>query len=115
MTAEEVRNAGETIDFGSHAVSHASLPLLNRKAKHGEINDSIEACAAITGRRPVCFAFPYGNSDRETEDLVEAAGFTCACKANGGFVTKKSSRFALPRMLVGNWNSAKLARRLGRP
>ena len=40
---------------------------------------------------------------------------SCACKADGWFVTRNTNRFELPRIFVGNWESARLARQLGRP
>ena len=116
MTAAEVRSVrSELIEFGSHALSHPSLPKLGPDEKRREISASLDACEAVAGARPTAFAYPYGDADPESERLAEEAGFVCACRADGGFVTRKSSSFSLPRMLVGNWNSAELARRLGRP
>jgi peptidoglycan/xylan/chitin deacetylase (PgdA/CDA1 family) len=116
LRPEEVRAVrSDLVEFGSHALTHPSLPLLGPKQKAREITESIERCAELTGSEPRCFAYPFGDSDPQSEELVEQAGFLCACRADGDFVRRKSSRFALPRMLVGNWDSAGLARRLGRP
>jgi hypothetical protein len=51
--------------------------------------------------------------DEESAELVRDAGFLCACKAEGRFVRRRSDAFALPRIFVGNWTSAQLARQLG--
>ena len=107
----ELRN--KQIEFGSHALSHPSLPRLDTKSKEREIRLSIDSCADLAGVVPRTFAYPFGNYDHESERLVEQSGFLCACKADGGFVTPNSDSFALPRILVGNWSSDNLARQLG--
>lgn len=114
MTCEEVRSIRSgLIEFGSHSLNHAALPLLSRQEKAREICESLERCAEITGARPQSFAYPYGEFDRESEQLVAQAGFHCACKAEGWFVRRGASRFALPRIFVGNWTSAGLMQQLG--
>lgn len=116
MTREELGAIrSDLVDFGSHSLSHASLPLLSPQEKVREIRESLGRCAELTGAVPRSFAFPYGNFDPESERLVAEAGFLCACKADGFFVRRTTSRFALPRIFVGNWGSARLARQLGRP
>ena len=105
----------EFVDFGSHALSHPLLPLLGSEQKRREIEKSVERCAELTGVQPLCFAYPYGIYDLESAEIVEEAGFVCACKADGWFVTQKTNRFALPRIAVGNWDPRTLARMLGRP
>ena len=113
MNAAEVRStASASIQFGSHALNHPWLTSLGPSAKAHEIVDSIGRCEAMTGSRPAAFAYPYGNFDEESEQLVEAAGFALACATGGTAVTPRSSLYALPRMQVGNWDSARLARAL---
>lgn len=116
LTRDEVRSmACDLVEFGSHSLNHASLPRLGSKQKAREVHESVERCAELTGAHPRSFAYPYGDCDPESERLVEEAGFLCACKAEGLFVNPRSDRFALPRLFVGNWDSARLARELGRP
>ncbi len=116
MTPAEVRRSKSAlVEFGSHALSHASLPLLAPDAKAREIAGSMERCAELTGTRPQCFAYPYGNFDADSARLAEEAGYFCAVKAEGRFVGRRSNRFALPRLFVGNWSRNELARQLGRP
>ena len=116
MTPAEIRRSKTAlVEFGSHALSHASLPLLPRDAKAREIAGSIERCAELTGTRPCCFAYPYGNFDADSARMAEKAGYVCAVKADGRFLGRRSNRFALPRLFVGNWSRIELARQLGRP
>lgn len=116
MTRDELGSIrSDRVDFGSHSLSHASLPLLSPQEKAREIGESLARCTELTGVEPRSFAYPYGNLDPESQRLVEQAGFLCACRADGWFVRRRTSRFALPRIFVGNWDSARLARQLGRP
>ena len=116
MSLDEVRASKSLLTaFGSHALTHPSLPMLDEQAKRTEITASVERFEELIGEKPRAFAYPYGNSDPESERLVEEAGFICGCLAGGWFVRQKTNPFALPRIFVGNWNSQRLARQLGRP
>ncbi len=117
LTAKEIRSIQKPglVSFGSHAMTHASLPGLSPEEQAGEIDASVEACEALSGQRPRTFAYPYGDHDPALEPIVKRAGFECACKADGWFVTANSNPFALPRIFVGDWDARQLALRLGRP
>lgn len=115
LSAAEVREIQSgLLEFGSHGLSHSSLPLLSTAERAREIEESMERCAELTGVRPVCFAYPYGDLDLESRNLVEQAGYDFACKAAGAFVGRRDDLFALPRLQIGDWDSAALARKLGR-
>ena len=115
LTVQEIRAIrSKVVQFGAHSLSHAALPALRSEAKSREIVQSLARCEEICGARPLSFAYPYGSMDEESEELVRQAGFRFACKADGWSVTRKSNAFARPRMLVGNWQPAQLARQLGR-
>lgn len=104
MTAKEARSIlSDRIEFGSHALSHVSLPGLSAAEKAHEIRSSVAACEKLTGRRPVSFAYPFGDFDPESEALVADAGFACACTVEPRAVAANEDLFALPRIKVGNW------------
>jgi hypothetical protein len=115
LIPEEVRAlSSNLIEFGSHALTHPSLPLLTADEKAREINEGRQRCSDLTGVLTRSFAYPYGDLDAESRQLVETAGFDCACRADGWFVRARADPFALPRIHVGNWSSDKLAKLLGR-
>jgi glycosyltransferase involved in cell wall biosynthesis len=116
MTTSEVRGLkSDFVEIGSHALSHASLTRLTKQEKAAEIFGSRDRCERLSGIRPKTFAYPYGHFDSECARLAERAGFICAVKADGLFVRRKSRRFALPRLFVGDFGAAELARQLGEP
>jgi peptidoglycan/xylan/chitin deacetylase (PgdA/CDA1 family) len=113
LTPEQVRSVGRTIAFGSHGLSHASLPRLTKEEKVREIGESRRRCEALTGTAPTAFAYPFGDLDQLSIEFVELAGYTCACATADRFVTERSNRFALPRLRVGNWDVGALRDMLG--
>ena len=114
MSPAQVRSASaKGFHFGSHALTHPSLPHLTRAEKVREIGDSVERCAALSGHVPRTFAYPYGDFDEDSAKLVEEAGFEAACSAEGHCVDARSEVFALPRLGVGDWTWRRLARTLG--
>jgi peptidoglycan/xylan/chitin deacetylase (PgdA/CDA1 family) len=91
------------LEFGSHALTHSSLPALPASEKRREICDSVGHCAALTSAQPLTFAYPYGEYDAEAISLVKEAGYLCAVTSRHGFVSWDAEPFSLPRVRVGNW------------
>jgi peptidoglycan/xylan/chitin deacetylase (PgdA/CDA1 family) len=113
MTDDEVRSIGsDLIEFGSHAMTHVSLPGLRRAEKAVEIQNSVDACEKLVGTRPLNFAYPFGDFDAECAELVADAGFACACTVESRSVTADDNVFALPRIKVGNWSARQLKQEL---
>jgi peptidoglycan/xylan/chitin deacetylase (PgdA/CDA1 family) len=113
MTAEEIRSIrSDKIQFGSHALTHVSLPSLGGPEKAHEIRESVAVCEQLVGARPVSFAYPFGDFDRECETLVAAAGFACACTVEPRAVAADDDPFALPRLKIGNWTGRQLGQEL---
>lgn len=111
MTKAQARSiASKEIEFGSHALTHASLPHLSSEERASEILESASACEALTGARPTTFAYPYGDFDDQCEALVSEAGYECACTIEESAVQRKSRLFAMPRIQVGNWSARQLAK-----
>lgn len=102
-------NRSANIAFGAHGLTHASLPHLDHASLEREISESAWRCASISGTIPRTFAYPFGDHDAQSEQLVEQANFICACATEQAAVTVDSPMFALPRLQVGNWEAARLA------
>jgi glycosyltransferase involved in cell wall biosynthesis/peptidoglycan/xylan/chitin deacetylase (PgdA/CDA1 family) len=116
MSPEQIRALDpDVVAIGSHTLTHPSLPTLSEEERTREIEASAARCEALTGTRPYSFAYPYGDFEPGLAKLVAAAGFGCACRADGGFVSRTTDPFALPRIFVCDWDSRQLALRLGRP
>jgi peptidoglycan/xylan/chitin deacetylase (PgdA/CDA1 family) len=122
MTAAELArlDAGSVVELGAHSVTHPSLPLCTPETQRQEIIRSRDRLAEITGHRIGSFAYPHGDFDTQTADLVREAGFLGACSTRRGLVTKRSDPFRLPRAGILDWDGETFARHLaelrrGRP
>lgn len=110
MSPEQVRLArNEFVEFGSHTLRHPWLTLLDTQEQSEEVCGSIDRLQSLTGRRPAAFAYPYGASDKHSREVVEAAGFQCACVTGDSAVSSGNDVFALPRVRVGDCDAAGLA------
>lgn len=114
MTLEELRalSRSDVVDLGCHTLTHPSLPLQTEPVRRAEIGDARRACATIIGRLPATFAYPFGDYDPSTVDLVRDAGFEAACTTDETGVTPTCAVLALPRLQVMDWSADQLARRL---
>lgn len=89
--------------IGAHTVSHRALARLSDAEARREMDESAERIAAITGRRPDTFAYPYGNraavSPREHQ-LAKDLGFRVAVLTDPGTLSARSFDMpaALPRI-----------------
>lgn len=63
MDAGELQRLASTpfASLGAHTISHPNLAQLDETSMRSEISASIERVEAITGARPVTFAYPYGS------------------------------------------------------
>jgi peptidoglycan/xylan/chitin deacetylase (PgdA/CDA1 family) len=75
--AEDLRHMAkwETVDFGSHCVSHPDLPQLSEAEAARELRESKAALEAIVGRKVVALSFPYGRYGSRELRLAAEAGY----------------------------------------
>ncbi len=114
MTIEEFSSLqpGSIIEVGAHTVTHPFLSTIPPEVQQKEIQENKVQLEEIFGHPIESFAYPHGNYNSETSEIVRQAGFTCACTTNANIVGKNSDRFQLPRFAVGNWNGEEFAKRL---
>lgn len=117
LTADEVRHLvqGDLIEIGSHSVSHSVLSGLPISAQEQEVNQSKRELEQIVGSQVYSFAYPFGTrSDytEETVNLVQEAGFLCACSNFTGTPEKGADPFQLPRFLTRDWCGDEFSQRL---
>ncbi|WVT74087.1 polysaccharide deacetylase family protein [Sinorhizobium chiapasense] len=99
--------------LGAHTISHRSVARLSDTDARREIRESAERIEAITGRRPLTFAYPYGDAPAVSprdHRIVADLGFTLAVTTQPGtLVARAHSRLhALPRIsLNGHFQRAR--------
>jgi peptidoglycan/xylan/chitin deacetylase (PgdA/CDA1 family) len=114
LSADDVRQLAESgIDIGSHTITHPILSTLQSESARREIAGSKSALEQVLGRPVQAFAYPFGSpgldfSSRD-EELTRESGYSLAFAVEGGFVTRASNRFALPRIGIGRMTRAQFA------
>jgi peptidoglycan/xylan/chitin deacetylase (PgdA/CDA1 family) len=112
MRPDEVRELHESgiVSIGAHARSHRPLPLLSEVEQFAEISGSRQACHALTGVAPVCFAYPHGEVAPGSPRLVERAGFLLAVSTAEELAWPDRDRYQLPRISVADTDARRFER-----
>ena len=105
---------GGLVALGAHTVTHPHLSSLPVSAQRHEIEASKAYLSEIAGHSVRDFSYPHGDFSQDTLALVRSAGLETACTTHSMPVTRKTSRFELPRIQVGNWDADTLERELER-
>jgi peptidoglycan/xylan/chitin deacetylase (PgdA/CDA1 family) len=100
------------IELGAHTVSHPALSRLPADAQRIEIEASASALEKILHRRPRSFAYPFGDFDEGTPNLLREAGFREAVTTAGTGIEPAADPLLLPRIQVCDWEGDEFAGRL---
>jgi peptidoglycan/xylan/chitin deacetylase (PgdA/CDA1 family) len=106
--------SGGLIDVGAHTMSHPLLPAHPRDLQRREILGSTHDLEQILGRPIQHFAYPYGEYDETTVDILRQTGLACALTTIDRAVSSQSSLYELPRMSVQNWGGDQFLDRIVR-
>jgi peptidoglycan/xylan/chitin deacetylase (PgdA/CDA1 family) len=115
MNRDQVReafNAG--FDIGGHSVTHRALTGLAPELLDAEVGECARSIEAITGVRPLSFAFPYGACDETSLDFV-AERFPIACTTAFATLGSTTSPHALPRLDMFYFRSEGILNHWGTP
>ncbi len=111
MNAQELVDiaAGGLIEIGAHTVSHPLLPAHSSGFQRHEILNGKSQLERILGIPIYTFAYPYGEYDQASLDIVREAGFLCACTTVENMCTVGTSIYELPRVSIRNWDGQEFA------
>jgi peptidoglycan/xylan/chitin deacetylase (PgdA/CDA1 family) len=116
MTKAEVTTLGEgeLVEIGAHTVTHPVLNAHSTTLQQQEIQQSKMDLERILNRPVTTFAYPHGNYNQETLNLMKESGIEYACSTEENTVWRNSDCFQLPRFQVENWNGEEFVKRLWR-
>ncbi len=103
----EMARAGVTI--GSQTASHLHMPKADPARNREELERSNKRFEEELGRRPLLFAYPFGESSLAVQAVVRKTGFKAAFGQHSGALGGNDDLFDLPRFAM-NENYAGLAR-----
>ena len=111
MTVEQARRLPRSglVDVGAHTMTHPFLSFWPVDFQEHEVEAGRRGCAELTGVEPQAFAYPHGDYDQRTVDVVRRAGFRLACTTHGRAVIPSSDAWELPRVQVASWSARQLA------
>jgi peptidoglycan/xylan/chitin deacetylase (PgdA/CDA1 family) len=102
LSWQQVCEMGEHgISFGSHTLTHASLPRLGKEELRREVYSSRLLLEEKLGRGVPFFCYPKGELTTTVKAFVQQAGYEGACSTYPGAVRAASDLFALPRTYIG--------------
>lgn len=107
------RLAEEGVELGSHTVHHPDLSEMDPGSVEEEISVSAERIRTETGRRPRCFAYPYGRWGEAAERSARRT-YRVACTAEHREVGDDEPAHRVPRLEARYFRRRHLAR-WGRP
>ena len=116
LSADELQHLadGGLVGVGAHTVTHPHLSSLPVPAQRHEIEASKAYLSEVVGPQVRDFSYPHGDFSPETRELVRSDGFETACTTHAAPVTRRTSRFELPRIQVADWDAETLERELER-
>ena len=104
MTADEVTEMSghPLVTIGSHCCHHVRLSTLSSQEKEHEIVQSKKDLEDLLGKPCDMIAYPFGDFDQETKNIVESAGYTYAMAVKGRPMTRFNSKDPLevPRLSI---------------
>ena len=112
MSFQELRKLeeGGLILVGGHTHSYLKLSSLPIWQQIEEILRNKDILEEVLGHNIEYFSYPFGNDNgytAATMGILEDIGYSLACCNSYGTVsiTEETSRYELPRVKVGNWNT----------
>jgi peptidoglycan/xylan/chitin deacetylase (PgdA/CDA1 family) len=113
MNWDEVRTlaADPLVTIGAHTKAHLAVAKLSREQAREQILGSAEKIESETGKRPIHFAYPYGDAasaGKRDFALTRECGFETAVTTRKGmlFPAHRTHLMSLPRVsLNGEYQS----------
>ena len=99
MTWEQLRGVLEQgMSIGSHTMTHADLPSLDREQLRSELSDSKRALEQGLGQRVSWLSYPIGAYSSQVQEAAREAGYRGACTTNRGISKRAPDLFAIRRI-----------------
>ena len=110
MTWDQIREmAAAGVTIGAHTASHLHMARNDRARNAETLALSNARFEAELGQRPTVFAYPYGETSLEIQELVRGAGYVAAFGQHSGALSRSEDVFYLPRFAL-NETYGKLSR-----
>lgn len=94
-------------DIQSHSKSHPHFPQLTEEKASKDIKEGKKRLEEKLGKKIESFAYPYGEYDKKTVEILKRSGHKFAFKQVMGAVSKDSNPYMINRIAVGESGNLK--------
>jgi peptidoglycan/xylan/chitin deacetylase (PgdA/CDA1 family) len=106
------------VDIGGHTVNHPILARVDGETALREIEVNRDQITALTGKQPLCFAYPNGKPNLDYTSaharMVSKAGYVAAVSTAVGVASDDADPFQLPRFMPRERSAAQFVARMVR-
>jgi poly-beta-1,6-N-acetyl-D-glucosamine N-deacetylase len=95
LNMDEINRLKEYVDFGCHTCFHSVLTKCDYEGKVREIKGSVEKLEELLGQQMVSFAYPNGDYDNESIELLKKCNIKIARTIDAGFNSRRSDPYRL--------------------
>jgi peptidoglycan/xylan/chitin deacetylase (PgdA/CDA1 family) len=102
MNATEIKALHDSgwVEIGGHTVSHPRLNRLTPEEQREQIERNKRDLEAITGEPLLAFAYPYGEHDASSKQLVQALGYRFAVATDSGPLLVHQDPYQIRRIAI---------------
>jgi len=105
MTWSEIQSASKFGDIAIHSYKHPHLTHLDPISIMRDTQEAIESFKREMRKPPKYYAYPYGEYDANSKEIIEAFGFDAIFNQTMGAISFGSDRYNLNRIpLIGDHN-----------
>lgn len=100
MTKEEVQELVESglVEIGGHTSHHLNMPSIDREILREDLISSKEKLEKLTEEKLVSFAYPWGNNDNKSRELVKELGYSFAVSTESGTACFSDDLYEIQRI-----------------
>ena len=102
LSAAEIDEMREVVDFQSHTVYHPILPRCTPQRAHDEVAASKRDLEERFGLPIYALAYPNGDYSAREVAAAQAAGYACAVTLDFGFNSRTTPAFKLKRICIND-------------
>ncbi|MGF7216165.1 peptidoglycan/xylan/chitin deacetylase (PgdA/CDA1 family) [Spirosoma lacussanchae] len=116
MTVAQVRELSQhsLIDVGGHTISHPALANHSRAVQQHEVAGGKSQLDELCRRSLTSFAYPYGNYNQTTRQVVEQAGFSIAFTTRAVATTRHTDRYQIGRLQIPDCTGPQLQKQINK-
>jgi peptidoglycan/xylan/chitin deacetylase (PgdA/CDA1 family)/glycosyltransferase involved in cell wall biosynthesis len=102
MTQDELKQIANSgyVEIGGHTLTHPRLSKLTAAEQRHQIVENKRVLEQLLGKTLISFAYPYGDYNEQSKNLVAEAGYPFAVATNSGPLAIHQDNLAIRRIAI---------------